>query len=192
MNTSQKFTYTADRQSYLNIVGVFVALTLIEGVLFGSLIGFFVPNPYKLILLGLITALFLFLLLKIFSELWTHHTLTESELQLRYGLDLSTNIARDNITSAKPFDEKGHKKAKGSIMDLGVRYETDSDRLVAAFSKKNQILLTLSEKQPFRFGLTRQALTDKILINVDERDEFLAALALPIVEERSSNLVKES
>lgn len=192
METSQKFTYTADRQSYTSIVGVFAGLTLVEGAVFGALVAFFVPAPYKFIVLGLLAALFLFALVKIFSELWTHHSLTDSELKLRYGLDLATNIPRTKIVTAKPFDETTKKVRKKSIMDLGVRYDTDHERLVAAFSQKGQILLTLSEKQSFRYGLTRQAETDKLLINVDKRDEFLAALTGVTSEEKPGDLVKES
>jgi hypothetical protein len=173
-------------------VGVFVGLTIVESVLFGGLIALFLPNPYKLILIGLIVALFLFVLVKIFSELWTHHSLTETDLKLRYGLDLATTIPRTAIAEAIPFSETARNAKKRTIMDMGVRYEADDDRLVATFSKKGQVLLILNDKQSFRFGLTRKVQTNKLLINVDAREEFLAALMKPDVQKKSSDLVKES
>src|SRR5207248_326790 len=53
------------------------------------------------------------------------------------------------------------------------------DRIFAAFSDQGQVLLVLVQPYPFRVGLFGSSkLANQLLINVDQRDEFLADLDL--------------
>jgi len=171
--SSQTFPYTSQRSAYISIISAMLFMALIEESVIILLIAIFIHNnPIKLALFGLIATLDLLILSKTLSPLWTHHTLNETHLKLQYGIDFKANLPRTAILSAQPVQEK-----------LGIipatKYEAAKHRIIVAFSEKGQLLLTLDQSYPFRVGLFSRKNADHILINVDQREQFLAALGLP-------------
>ena len=104
------------------------------------------------------------------APLWTKHQLNATDLQLHYGLDFRVSVPREAIIEASPLRER--------IALPVARYEAEKQRIVAAFLEQGQLLLRLDRPYLFRIGFFKRALVGQILINVDQRDELLAALGL--------------
>ncbi|MBA2284025.1 MAG: ABC transporter ATP-binding protein [Ktedonobacteraceae bacterium] len=166
------FTYAATPGSYLAIVSVFCFMVPLEtGVLALLLQGLVANGAVKLALFVTLGVFVLFILAKLCMPLWTKHHVDETSLLLRYGIDFKASIPRAAIVSAQPAREK--------VTIPSARYEAKSHHVVIAFSDKGQVLLRLDRAYPFRVGLFDGGLADQVLLSVDQRDAFLAALGFP-------------
>jgi ABC-2 type transport system ATP-binding protein len=168
--TSKTFTYTAQRASYISTVCALLFIMIAEVGLIAFLIVKFIQN--EIIKFGLIfalAALFLNIGSKLLAPLWTRHRLTKTSLHLHYGLAFKTEITRNTIIAGRQVRER-------VALPL-VRYDAEKERIFAAFSDQGQVLLILDQSYPFRVGLFGSSkFANQLLINVDQRDEFLAAL----------------
>jgi len=170
-NVSRAFSYTALRGSYISIVSALLFIVMVEGGVIALLIARLMPNELiKLVLLCLLAALYLFISSKLLAPLWTKHRLNARSLELHYGFDFKADVPRNTIIAAQQVRER--------VALPVARYEAEKKRLVAAFSEQGQVLLRLDQPYPFRMGFFSRTLANQILINVDQREEFLAVLNL--------------
>lgn len=184
LTSTRTFSYTAQKGQYFSIWGAFLFLTLSEGMLIVFLILHFVPTT---LLQTLFLALFGCFLVSMFGKplcpLWTRHRLSPTELELRYGLDVHLKLSRAQLASAQAVQEKARPFAVP-------RYDATRQRLSLAFSERGQVLLCL--KQPTMLRLRLHAhLTTQILINLDDREAFLAALDLAQTEHAEQAVIDE-
>ena len=171
--TTKTFSYTAQRSSYLTIIGTFGFMIVLESCVTLLMISIFVHNvPLKFALSGAFICFVLYLFGRLLAPLWTKHRLTTTHLQLHYGSTFDASIPRDCIASAQPAREKVTAFESGSA-----RFDAKKQRIVACFSEQGQVLLHL--KQPLSFKIGRKIYTTStLLVNVDQRDLFLAAFSL--------------
>ena len=171
----QPFPYHADRRVYSSAALAFSFLIFIESGLMALLIFVLVPAAWMkaLLLLGLL-ALNWWAFAKLRRPLTTVHTLTPHSLHLRYSDSLNIELPRTMLVAAQPVQE-----SVGGLSTFSARYDAERDRVVALFSAKGQILLTLAEPHEFQLAGLRRTSTRHILFNVDQRDVLLAALNLP-------------
>ena len=169
------FSYTARKGEYLSMAIAFVMLIILEAIGFDLLIALLVYGVLKFILLGIIVFLHVFGIMLLFAPLFTKHRLTATHLQLRYSFLFKANLARSNIVAAEPVKEK-----LDSALNLAPFYHRDRQRLNLPFSTEGQVLLHLDKPQTLRYGLYKKGKAGQILLNVDRRDLFLQALALPV------------
>ncbi len=170
---TKTFTYTAQRSSYLTIVGTFGFLFLVEGSATVLLIFIFVhSNLFRFALLGAYICLLLYIFSRLLAPLWTKHRLTATHLRLHYGSAFNASIPRDCIASVQPGRER-----MTMFEPSTARYDVKRQRLVACFSERGQVLLHLTQPLPFKIG-RKIHITSTLLVNVDQRDLFLAAFPL--------------
>ncbi|GCE14894.1 ABC transporter ATP-binding protein [Tengunoibacter tsumagoiensis] len=171
LTSTSAFSYAAQKGPYLSIWGAFFFVSLSEGMLVVLLILRFVPTTLLQTLTLLLMGCFLISMFgKLLCPLWTHHGLSTTELELHYGLDIHVKVPRSLIVSAQPVQEK---MGPFSIP----RYHAARQRISLAFAERGQILLCL--KHPVALRLRgRVCLTNQILISLDDREAFLAALDL--------------
>ncbi len=167
----ERFTYTADRSSYLGTVSVFGALVLIEGTIVSVMLALLVPAPLKFFLLAGQVLLVLYACAYMLSPLWTGHRLDGENLYLRYGIHFKAVLPRRSIVRARPVREKME-----ALQATGAGYDAKKHRITAAFSGQGQVLLELDRPYPMRTGWFGGGLAEQVLINLDRRDAFLAAL----------------
>lgn len=168
------FTYTARRGAYLTSVCTLAFLFLTDVGLLVFLVFLFIhTNVLKLVLLALVAVLYFLLIGLWLLPLWTKHQLTETHLSLHYGLALKVNIPRTAIAAAQPARER-----LTMLEPLAAGYDAKKGRIVAASSDQGQVLLRLDKPRALKVGRST-VLADTLLINVDERLEFLAALGTP-------------
>jgi len=168
------FRYTARWHAYAALIAGVAALFVVEGAVIDVLIVILVhATPVRAVLLGTIFLLHVLVLAAIFlPPLLTCHHLSATDLSLRYGYDRLV-IPRAALVAARP--------AREPVDLLGpVRAQTQGDRgrIVAVFSPHGQVVLTLDHPRWLRMNGSEGDVTS-ILINVDRRDDFLAALGLP-------------
>ena len=172
--SAQTFTYSARRGAYITSVCMLAFLFLTDVGLLVLLIFLFIhSNVLKLVLLALVAALYFLLIGLWLLPLWTKHRLTETHLSLHYGLALKANIPRAAIAGAQPVRER-----LTMLEPLAARYDAIKGRIVAASSEQGQVLLRLDKPRALKVGRSI-VLADTLLINVDARNEFLAALGTP-------------
>ncbi len=165
------FSYTAQRGSYLNIVGVFIFLLIVEGGAIELPIALFVSILWlKLAMLAVTIGLYLYIIMLLLFPLWTKHHLTATHFHLRYGLSLNVSIPRSAISNVQAI-----RKSSSRIQPISARYEAHSQRIVACFSDQGMVMLTLNQPLALRLGLQTRT-TTHILLNVDQRDGLLNAL----------------
>ncbi len=178
--STQTFTYAAAPGSYLAIVSVFCFMMPLElGVIALLLQGLVSNGAVKLALFVVLALFVLFVLAKLLVPLWTKHHVDKTSVLLRYGIDFKASIPRAAIAAAQPAREK--------IVIPSARYEAKSRRIVIAFSDKGQVLLRLDQAYPFRVGLFGGGLADQVLLSVDQREAFLAALGSPAASAPASH-----
>ncbi len=177
-NTSKIFSYTARRGSYITMMSALFFMMIVDGGVLAFLIKLIPNELINLALLGLSVGLYLLITSKLLAPLWTKHRLNATGLQLQYGLDFRASVPREAIIAAQQVRER--------VALPVARYEAEKQRIVAVFSEQGQVLLRLDQPYPFRVGFFKRALADRILINVDQRDEFLAALNLPTTSAQQS------
>jgi ABC-2 type transport system ATP-binding protein len=106
----------------------------------------------------------------------TKHQVSDNLLQLRFGSSLYVDIPRDSIASAQSVHEN-----VGMFEPTRASYDTSRKQIRAIFSDQGQVLLRLQKPLELKVLHTLH-LTESILINVDQRAAFLAALAVPEAE----------
>ncbi len=167
------FTYAAHKGPYLSMVGALLFICLAEGTLVFYLILHFVPGVLlQTVILASIGLFVAFMFGTLLFPLWTHYRISATTLELRYGLDFYTSIPRSTLRAALPVQER-----VGPIPRP--HYDAKKNYFSLVFSGPDQILLRLESPRTFRFGLRSTCSTDRLLLSVDQRDAFLAALALP-------------
>lgn len=172
LSPAQKFTYAAHKGSYLSILGTFLFLTLSESSLSVFLVLRFIPWQLLQVAILALAGLFLTSMFgKLLVPLWTVHRLSSTELELHYGLDFHARIPLAQLVSAQPVKEKVGSFAVPS-------YNAARERISLAFSERGQVLLRLERPLAFRLRLRADCFADQLLISLDERDAFLAALEL--------------
>ena len=170
MNTSQSFSYTAQRKSYFVTLTAFTLSMFIETALLTLVIAVVVHNAFvRIALLIASIGLFLYLVFTLSRPLWTKHRLTATHFELRYG-SFRLNIPRDDILSAKQVRER-----LNIFQPMKAQVDTKRRQLIVAFSDEGQVLLTLHTPLSVRVGRSPSRVT-RILLNVDDPDTLLAAL----------------
>ena len=169
-DTTRTFRYTAQSGPYISTVSALLFIMVAEAGLITFLLArFFSIGVLKWLLVGALVALYLFIMAKLLAPLWTKHRLSPTHLQLHYGLDFKQNIPRECIAAVEQVRER-------VVMPVA-RYEAEKQRLNIAFSERGQLLLRLNEPCPLQIGWGKKVFAEKILLNVDQPDELLAALS---------------
>ncbi|NOK60213.1 MAG: hypothetical protein GFH27_549281n394 [Chloroflexi bacterium AL-W] len=170
MKTCQYFTYNTQRNGYITIVLAVVFIAFVEKVLTTTLIVIFVPAGFvRLILLGGLILLTVLGLLAATSPLWTRHCLTTTHLYLRFGVFLRATIPREHIAAVQPFN--------AVTTAAGVTYDAHKRQVTAVLAPHNQVVLHLSLPQYVRVGLLQGGMTEVLVINVDQPEEFIALIS---------------
>lgn len=168
---TKTFTYTAQRGSYLTVVGTLGFMMLVESSFAVLLIIIFVHNIlFKFALLGAYICFLLYLFSWLLAPLWTKHRLTATHLHLHYGLAFNVSILRSSIVSAQSVRER-----VTAFESATARYDAKKHRIVACFSEQGQVLLHLVQPLPFKIRRATHT-TSTLLINVDQRVALLDAL----------------
>lgn len=174
-NAAQPFRYTAQRSSYLTLVMTFIFLIIVEGGGTVLLTALFVALFWlKLTLLVGFTGLYCCIFMLLLFPLWTKHRLTATHLHLHYGFTFNVSISRDEISNVEVVLKSPYR-----IQPLRVRYIAKKQRMIACFSEQELVLLTFKQPVVLRTGW-RLRPTKSILLNVDQRREFLGALLATI------------
>lgn len=169
MENTRTFRYTAQNGPYISTISALMFIMLGEagGIAF-LIIKFLSIVVLKWLLVCALAALYLYIMGKLLTPLWTKHRLSETHLHLHYGLDFKQSIPRENIVAIE--------RARERVVMPMARYEAEKQRLNIAFSEHGQLLLRLSEPYPLHMSRGKKVFAEKILLNVDQPDELLAAL----------------
>lgn len=178
----QTFTYTAQKSGCYGFVGALSFVFLLEAAVWAVGVALLVRDlALKLSLIGLLVLLILAMVFgHMLAPLWTKHRLTPGHLHLRYGWDKMI-IPRTALVAARPVRER----VPHSYLSRA-EYEESKARIFVAFSEFGQVLLRLDKPHQFRVNRSNVS-TDSILLNVDSREEFLAALGLPETPQATAN-----
>lgn len=170
----QQFTYTTNRTMFRSALLTLCMLFLVEGGVIVLLMLLFIPG--LLLKLLSLTAFITFIIAIFFGSFMatsrTSHLLTATALQLHFGLAFKVALPRSALASASPVRER-----ISPFAPLIASYDAKRSRITAAFSDQGQILLNLHEPLHLKVGHRVQSV-ESILINVDQRDELLAALKI--------------
>ena len=170
--TVKQFSYTAKHSSYGIIAGVFIFLVLVEGGAIELLVALLVHLLWlKTILLLLMVGIHLYLCLMLLLPFWTKHSLTNTQLHLQYGFALNARIPLTSISNVQAVNE-----GVSQMQLIGARYDVTKQRITICFSNQGILLLTLHPPLMLKVGFLKRT-TTCILLNVDQRNEFLSALA---------------
>ncbi|HYC91743.1 MAG TPA: ABC transporter ATP-binding protein [Thermoanaerobaculia bacterium] len=176
-----KYTYRAEGSSYWSLASVFLGLVFIEGGLFVGGALFLIESPvvrYS-VAAGLAAVMMGIPLRVLLAPLFTKHTLTDDELVLHYGRHKMV-VPRKLIRSASP----AHEQLQGA-QALSAQIDEKHHGVIASFSERGQILLELTEPQTYRLSLAGEDVpVDRILFNVDDRDDLLRRLGTQVPVER--------
>ena len=169
---AREFSYSKrNRSGYLQMIVAFGFICLIECGLVALIVDLLIPFLWlKLVLNFMHFSLCLFALVVVAMSLKTQHKLTSSELQLNYGMSLHQSIPLTAIQKMSIIH-----KTTSRINPTRHSYDATKQRLVVCSSKNGMLLLTLKEPQILKIGWRPQVVTN-ILLNLDRRDEFIAAL----------------
>lgn len=181
--TTGQYTYTADRSGFVSSAGGWILLFVLEGSVVATVIVIFAPGlPLKLGLLALFVAGLLYLILARFcAPLWTHHELGVDRLDLHYG-GSHISIPRSEVESAAAIDA-----GKGLRFRPGAEYEAEGRAIVATFSTRGVVEVKLTEPKHFD-AVEGSETVDRIVFNVDRRDDLLAALTgAPVIEREDTS-----
>lgn len=181
---TKTFRYTAQSGSYISTISALLFIMVGEagGITFLIVI-FLSIAVLKWLLVSALAALYLFIMVKLLAPLMTKHRLSETHLHLHYGLDFKQSIPRERIAAVE--------RARERVVMPMARYEAEKQRLNIAFSEHGQLLLRLNEPYPLRIGLGKTVFAEKILLNVDQPDELLAAPNPGVLPAAKAALVEE-
>ena len=177
MDNEQVFTYTAtaQRSGYKTTIFTLIISLLIEAALEILVISVIVPDGALKWIINLVHSglclWIIFFLLNSLHVLKTYHTLTPTHLKVRYGRGFKAAIPLNALSGCWFATQKIM-----NVQNIRASYKKDKHRLVAAFSGEGQVLLKFHQPQIFRLGLFKTVTANEILLNFDNRDEFLAAL----------------
>lgn len=171
---SQKYSYSADKSEFTGIAAGFVLLIVAEGIIFELLLFFVLQGWLKFVATGAMISIHLLLVAWILSPLFTRHELTTTHLRLRYGWYWRANVPLEFLVAAQPVSLKLEMP-----MPALPFYKPDKQRFGAAFSQQGQVLLYLDRAQLVPVNAFQRKPVERILINIDQRDDFLAVLNLP-------------
>jgi ABC-2 type transport system ATP-binding protein len=171
LTSARAFSYATRKGQYLSMWSMFLFLTLSESILIVFLVLHFVPTVLlQTLILGLLGCFLAGMFGRLLFPLWTRYRVSATELELHYGLEVHARIPLAQFASAQPV--------KGKMGAIAVSsYNTAKQRLKLAFSERGQVLLSLKQPMTLRYGLRSRAVSH-ILISVDDREAFLAALDL--------------
>jgi ABC-2 type transport system ATP-binding protein len=166
------FSYAANKGPYLSILGAWFFLCLVEGMIIVLLVLHFVSGTQLQVLILMVFALFLILLFaRLLLPLGTCHSVTETTLELCYGLEFRASIPLSSLLDAQPVQEK-------APAFPFPRYDAEKKQISLVFSGQGQVLLRLKSARTFRLGPRRYTSVERLLLSVARRDAFLDALAL--------------
>jgi hypothetical protein len=166
----ERFSYTAQRDAYLTVVGALLLLLVVETGLWVLLVGALIHNGgVRLALHLLMAAATVASLVALLAPAFTAHHLSATQFTLRYGF-FTARLPRAAIAQAEPA-----RTQVDAFQSLLPRYDEKRRRLVIAFSDTGQVEMRLREPYPMRVG-RRERLVESLLLNVDRRDALLAAL----------------
>src|SRR5579859_5022561 len=169
-NPLRTFRYTSQSGPYISTVSALLFIMVGEAGGIALLIARFLSiGVLKWLLVSALAGLYLFIMGKLLAPLWTKHRLSPTHLYLHYGLDFKQSIPRASIVAVE--------RARERVVLPMARYETEKQRLNIAFSEHGQLLLRLGEPYPLQMGRGKKVFAEKILLNVDQPDELLAALS---------------
>ena len=170
----ERYSYTAQRDSFLTVVLALLFLLLVETGLWVLLVGALVHNDGVRLALHLgMAALTVASLALLLAPVFTAHHLSATHLTLRYGM-FTARLPRSAIASADPA-----RHAVDAFQSLAPRFDAKERRVMIAFSESGEVILRLREPYPMRVGRREQTVTS-VLLNVDRRDDLLAALATDV------------
>ena len=170
----EKFTYTAQRAQYISFVIVIAFVATIESAVFFVLSALLLPDGWRLPAEILVTGLHLFLLAYFIGPLLTAHYLTADALKLHYSLGFRVTLPRTHLIAAVPVKENLQ-----SALPVKVIYTSAKQEASVAFSDKGQVRLYLDKPYRLRTGWLAVRSVRQILINVNNREQFLTSLNLP-------------
>ncbi len=170
------YPYTAQRGTFLSVLSTLGFLILVEGGVCVLLIVLLIHNLLmQCLLLAAMVAFVGYFFIRFLSVLYTQHQLTATQLHLHYGFAFQTVIPRTAISSAQPVHEH-----LTMFQPLQPEYQADKRRAVLCFSGQGQVLLQLHAPVHIKFGRTLHPV-EKLLINVDDHNEFIGALGLSTI-----------
>jgi hypothetical protein len=170
---AKMFSYTANREEFMGLAIGFSLVIVAEAIGLDLAIAFLVEGGLKWLLLGLIVGTHVYMVCWLFAPLYTKHRLSSSFLYLHYGWSFKKPIPLEVIAGATAW-----KKPLKTGETLFPRYVAERQRLILNFSPTGQVLLTLKQELSLKLGFMKVEVRE-ILLNVDNRAEFLAALNLP-------------
>lgn len=167
---AERFTFTGQRQAYITTMAAFAVLILLEAGLIGVAAGMAVKTPAtRAALISVLLATILYASGKMVAPFLVRHMVQNDTLHLRYSLFFKAAIPLSSIASAQPA------KNPLDILDsTGAKYDSEKRRMVIVFSDAGQVLLRLNRTMLLHTSLLGGGPTDEILLNVDDRDRFLA------------------
>jgi len=172
MEQAQQFTYTANRKAFDSAISTIMLILLFEGGVVITLILLFVQNlPLKLLLVALQVGLIALVLWIMRAPAQTSHAVDATNLYLHYGRFFRGAVPLAAIASAKPVSERLQ-----PMQATSVEYRDRKKQIVALFSEDGQVQIDLNQMMSFPIGPSKRAAARSLLINVDQRDEFLARL----------------
>ncbi|GCE19109.1 ABC transporter ATP-binding protein [Dictyobacter kobayashii] len=172
-DVSQSFSYTARRTTYLTIVCSLGFLFLAESGGVALLVTLLSHNLWLSLAINLShLALCLFIMKMMLAVLFTRHQLTKTALQLRYGSSLNVQIPYSAILDIQPVRDM-----QATAQPVSARYDAGKQRITACFSDQGQLLLRCIHPLPLKLG-RKEYQVSNLLFNVDQRDTFLAQIAL--------------
>jgi len=177
----QKFSYTAQRKSYLTTVGTLLFFMSIESSVVALLVIVLIHMLLLkfAVLLALVCLLCFMVVRLLVLPLRTQHVLTQTHFYIRYGSVFKADIMRNDLIEVQVVHER-----MTMFQPMTAHYEEKKQRVIASFSEQGQVLLRLNKPHAFKVN-NKTHIVDTLLINVDKRDEFLQALSL------SNNRVEE-
>ncbi len=167
----QTFTYTGRKGRFWRAALPFLSLALIETAVAALVVVLLAHGTLRIVLLTVWGAILPGMAWFLTGPLRTHHRLTPTHLSLRFG-PTRLDLPRGEIAAVRPVEVP-----LGLVQPLRAEVEPRKHRLVAAFSEEGQLLLTLAEPRQVAAGRRSGEVTE-ILINVDRREELLAALGI--------------
>lgn len=170
------YPYTAQRGTFLSVLSTLGFLILVEGGVCVVLIVLLIHNVLiQCLFLAAMVAFVGYFFIRFLSVLRTQHQLTATQLHLHYGFAFQAVIPRTALGSVQSVHER-----LTMFQPLQPEYQADKCRAVLCFSEQGQLLLQLNTPVQIKFGRTLHSV-EKLLINVDDPNEFIGALGLSVI-----------
>jgi hypothetical protein len=187
MQEEKIFTYTAlaKKRGDAGMVKAFMIMALFEAVLVLLLVQVLVHDEtIRLIIEILHTGLCVsavIMLVNGLSVFKTSHSLTPTHLRLHYGRRFKLDLPLNLLASSW----KAQQKPKPGF-NLKPLYDRTNRRVCIAYGEQGQVLLKLHRPYPMRLGFFKKVEAEQILFNVDQREEFFAALDALLLPDKAA------